>query len=124
MAIRQRKNYQYVKKKVTLKQIFEDVQGLNPSTSTISSLGTFVSVQNQQLADNKARVLMGYLPKDSLASKIIVSTKGRFTDKQLWVIAYELEKNDKYKDALSDILEDIERKERLKKESKKKEKTS
>ena len=112
------------KKKVTLKQIFEDVQGLNPSTSTISSLGTFVSVQNQQLADNKARVLMGYLPKDSLASKIIVSTKGRFTDKQLWVIAYELEKNDKYKDALSDILEDIERKERLKKESKKKEKTS
>ena len=108
------------KKKVTLKQIFEDVQGLNPSTSTISSLGTFASVQNQQLADNKARELMGYLPKDSLASKIIVSTKGRFTDKQLWVIAYELEKNDKYKDALSDFLEDIERKERLKKESKKK----
>lgn len=124
MAIRQRKNYQYVKKKVTLKQIFEDVQGLNPSTSTISSLGTFVSVQNQQLADNKARVLMGYLPKDSLASKIIVSTKGRFTDKQLWVIAYELEKNDKYKDALSDFLEDIERKERLKKRKQKKEKTS
>lgn len=100
---------------MTLKQIFEDVEGLNPYTSTVSSVGTFISNQAQQLADSKRKELMGYLPKTTLAYKI-VSTANKFTDKQLWVIAYELEKNDKYKSDLSDSLEDIERKERLRKE--------
>lgn len=102
-------------KKVTLKQIFEDIQGLNPSTSTISSIGTFVSNQNQQLADRKAKEIMDYLPKNSLAYKIISATN-KFSDKQLWVIAYELEKNNKYKEALSDFLEEVERKEKLRRE--------
>lgn len=85
---------------ITAKQAFADIQSLNPSTSTISSLGTFITSQNQQLADAKADEIMGYLPKESLAYKI-VSSSSSFTDKQLWVIAYELIKNKKYQRDLS-----------------------
>jgi hypothetical protein len=92
---------------VTVKQIFSNIQSLNPSTSTISSIGTFVSSQNQQIADDKVREIMGFLPKDSLAYKIITSAD-KFTDKQLWVISFELEKNDKYKKHLSKEIQEFE----------------
>lgn len=93
---------------ITAKQAFADIQSLNPSTSTISSLGTFVSSQNQQLADAKAKEIMGYLPKESLAYKI-VSSANRFSDKQLWVIAYELVKNKEYQKDLAESIKEAER---------------
>lgn len=93
---------------ITAKQAFADVQSLNPSTSTVSSIGTFVSSQNQQIADAKAKEIMGYLPKDSLAYKI-VSSSSKFSDKQLWVIAYELVKNKDYQKDLAESIEESER---------------
>ena len=93
---------------ITAKQAFADIQSLNPSTSTVSSIGTFVSSQNQQIADNEAKRIMGYLPKDSLAYKI-VSSASKFSDKQLWVIAYELVKNKDYQKDLAESIEESER---------------
>lgn len=93
---------------ITAKQAFADIQSLNPSASIISSIGTFVSSQNQQIADDKAKEIMGYLPKDSLAYKI-VSSASKFSDKQLWVIAYELVKNKDYQKYLAEKIEERER---------------
>ena len=96
------------KSAITVKQAFADVQSLNPLTSTVSSIGTFVSSLNQQIADAKAKEIMGYLPKDSLAYKI-VSSESKFSDKQLWVIAYELVKNEDYRKDLAESIEESER---------------
>ena len=95
---------------VGVKDIFNDIRLLNPSQSTISSLGTFVSSQNQQIADSERQRVMKYLPKDSLAYKIAFDTD-KFTDKQLWVIAYELNKNKNFKEDLAGRLEEYRRQE-------------
>lgn len=95
---------------VGVKDIFNDIRLLNPSQSTISSLGTFVSSQNQQIADSERQRVMKYLPKDSLAYKIAFDAD-KFTDKQLWVIAYELNKNKNFKEDLAGRLEEYRRQE-------------
>lgn len=79
----------------TQTQIFNYIQGLNPSTSIISSIGTFVDSNNQQLADNLRNEVMAALPADSLAYNI-ASTANQFSTKQLWVIAFELVKNENF----------------------------
>lgn len=50
---------------------------------------------------------MGYLPKDSLAYKIVSSTT-KYSDKQLWVIAYELVKNKDYQKDLAASIKEAE----------------
>lgn len=79
----------------TQTQIFNYIQGLNPSTSIISSIGNFVDSNNQQLADNLRNEVMAALPSDSLAYNI-ASTANQFSTKQLWVIAFELIKNENF----------------------------
>lgn len=74
----------------TLKEIFQDVSMMNPTVNYMSSNGEYVDSNAQQLADYVIREIVGYLPEDSLAMTIIRSTRGRFTEKQLWVVAYEL----------------------------------
>jgi hypothetical protein len=90
------------------KTIFNEIQGLNPSTSTISSLGTFVSEQNQQVADSIRVDVMTYLPKKSLAYKILMDAD-TFSSKQLWSIAYELLKNEEYCQKLTSEIADREK---------------
>lgn len=77
----------------TTSQVFNYIQGLNPQTSIISSIGTFVDSNNQQLADTLRNEVMSALPSDSLAYSI-ASTANQFSTKQLWVIAFELVKNE------------------------------
>jgi hypothetical protein len=77
------------------KQIFNEIQGINPSTTTISSLGTIVTEQAQQVADSTRAEILRYLPQDTLAYKI-TRDADKLSDKQLWVIAYELVKNAEY----------------------------
>jgi hypothetical protein len=89
--------------KATAKQIFSEIQTLNPIVSTVSSLGSFVTEFNQSVSDMVARNLMVFIPENTLAYKII-STSTRFTDKQLWVIAFELEKNEDYATKLGEKL--------------------
>lgn len=79
----------------TQTQIFNYIQGLNPQNSVISSIGTFVDSNNQQLADNLRNEVMAALPSDSLAYNI-ASTANQFSTKQLWVIAFELIKNENF----------------------------
>lgn len=80
----------------TLKEIFTQVSMMNPSVSTISSIGSFVDANSQQLADYVTKKIMGYLPMSSLAYKIALESMGHYSTKQMWVITYELQKNNEY----------------------------
>ena len=101
----------------TLKEIFQQVSMMNPTVNYMSSIGEYVDSNAQQLADYVIRETMGYLPEDSLAMKIIRSTRGRFTDKQLWVVAYELQKNVEYCAQLDKTNAEIAAKENAKREA-------
>ncbi len=101
----------------TLKEIFQDVSMMNPTVNYMSSIGEYVDSNAQQLADYVIREIVGYLPEDSLAMTIIRSTRGRFTDKQLWVVAYELQKNAEYCAQLDKTNAEIAAKENAKREA-------
>ena len=81
--------------KATVKQIFNDIQNLNPTSNTVSSLGTFVTEQSRNIAESFQREVLSNVSESSLAHKILMKSE-TFTEKQLWVIAYELLKNDAY----------------------------
>lgn len=85
---------------VSMSQIFADVSRINPQTSSISSLGGYVSQSQQMIADAAFKEIITALPKESLARKIMIDNKGTFSEKQRWVIAYELAKNPEYKAGL------------------------
>jgi hypothetical protein len=99
-----------------VKQIFDYIQGMNPTTNTINSFGTYVSNQNQQVADMVTSEVVKALDQNTLAYKI-VSSSSRFSDKQLWVVAYELVKNEEFSQMVADFYAEIERKENFKKAS-------
>jgi hypothetical protein len=101
----------------TLKDIFQQVSMMNPTVNYMSSIGEYVDSNAQQLADYVIRETMGYLPEDSLAMKIIRSTRGRFTEKQLLVVAYELQKNAEYCAQLDKTNAEIAAKEDAKREA-------
>lgn len=115
---------QSVNSLITVQQAFNDVQTLNPSGSTISSLGNFVSSLNQQISDDKINSVKKYLPKDSLALKIINNNKGKFSDKQLWVISYELLKNEDYQKDLAKRLNEQKQKDNIKRQQKRQKRAS
>lgn len=86
---------------ISMKEIFADVSGVNPGTTSVSSIGTFVSDSQRMIADARFKEIIGFIPKDSLAFKILTSTKGNLSDKQKWVVSYELAKSSAYKDSLA-----------------------
>lgn len=88
-------------KMATVKQIFNEIEGLNPQTSTISSLGSYVSQSSQMVSDSIYKEVLSFLPKDSLAYKILTGSE-RYSDKQLWAISYELEKNSEFNKMVSE----------------------
>ena len=105
-------------KSATVKQIFNHISMLNPTVSEISSMGAFVSKQNQQISDDMRNELLDVVSENSLAYKIL-STAKNFTDKQLWVIVFELEKNEEFGLKLAQNLDSIKRRKNAKKQSKK-----
>lgn len=96
------------------KQIFNRIQMLNPTVSEISSMGQFVSQSNQMVADSMRDEVYNAIPKDSLAYTIL-NGNDKFSDKQLWVIAYELEKNAGYVAQVIAAIEELNRAEDFKK---------
>lgn len=88
-------------KMATAKQIFSEIEGLNPQTSTISSLGSYVSQSSQMVSDSIYKEVLSFLPKESLAYKILTSSE-KYSEKQLWVISYELEKNTEFNKLVSE----------------------
>lgn len=100
------------------KQIFNYISGINPTESTVSSLGSFVSDLNQQIADELLKEIITELPKNTLAYKIATSTTKKFSDKQLWVITFELSKNDFFSDKVISFFKKIKEEEKSKRERK------
>lgn len=96
-----------------VKNIFNYIQGINPSQSTVSSIGTFVTAQNEQVAEMQVRELISALvnadKKQTLAFKILDSTS-RFTEKQIWVIAFELVKIDSFSEMVDSYYAELDRK--------------
>ena len=97
--------------------IFNAIKGLNPSTNSVSSLGSYVSPMERQLADELRKEVSKALPAGCLAKKI-VETASHFTDKQLWVIAFELVKNEEYCKNLEAFYAEVERKDARRKAAK------
>jgi len=65
-------------------------------------MGSFVSSSQRQIADEKRNEIANSLDKNSLAYKIMQQAGDKFSDKQVGVIAYELNKNNEYKNKLGE----------------------
>ena len=76
------------------KQIYNFVSGINATTNSTSSLGSYVSSQHQQIADGRFSEVLQAIPEGTLAHKILMGTQTRFSEKQIWVITFELLQNE------------------------------
>lgn len=84
----------------TAQAIFSSIQGLNARKTTVSSVGTGIDSQARQMQEDKLdEVIRVISDKNSLAYKI-ATTAVSFTEKQMWVIAFELAKNTEYASAI------------------------
>ena len=77
-------------------QIFNNIKMMNPKSTMISSMGEIITEDAKQTAQYVINETVEYLSADSLAMKIIREGNWPFTEKQLWLIAYELVKNPEY----------------------------
>lgn len=98
-----------LRKELNVKKVFVYLNGLNPMETIISSLGRRISDQNWELAYSLRDNIAKYLPENTLAAKIMAERKmdGFFTDKQIWVIAYELMKNEDFLNELAEWMRPI-----------------
>jgi hypothetical protein len=92
----EKKNDTQRKVNISVVDIFNRVSRINPKGYSVSSMGRVVTPMAQQLADNAIQEILPYLPKKSLAWKILTSGQIYFSEKQRWVISFELLKNEKY----------------------------
>ncbi|NLO70213.1 MAG: hypothetical protein GX102_04575, partial [Porphyromonadaceae bacterium] len=90
---------------------------LNPDKTTISSLGSFVSQSSQMVSDAVHKEVLAHVPDGSLAQKILMGTQKTYSDRQLWAISYELQKNKKYTQKLGKELAARKAKAELKKQA-------
>ncbi|MDR1594304.1 MAG: hypothetical protein LBS43_07470 [Prevotellaceae bacterium] len=107
---------------MTVKEIFNQIsKGLNPDSSIISSIGEVITHDAEQRSDRFRADILQYLPKESLAYKIVFDAN-RLSEKQLWAVAYELLKSQDYCEKLAaDMAETAEyiRHEKARKKAKK-----
>lgn len=78
---------------VSVKEIFNSINFINPTKNHVSSVGSYVSEARLDAIATKVSEIKSYLSEGSLAYNILTS-QSTFTDKQLWVIAYALVKTD------------------------------
>ena len=104
--------------KATVKEIFTYISSLNANTSHISSLGSYVSATDQQIADATHNEVIDALPSGTLAHKIVSSMPNYYSVKQLWVIAFELEKNAEFSAKVAEFNAEVSRKESMRKAAK------
>ena len=86
----------------TAKNIFDKIQGLNADTNSYGVVDSYC----KQSADFIFSEVIKYIPAGTLADKIMTSGARQFTEKQLWVIAFELLKNADYVSALENPAHD------------------
>ncbi len=90
--------------KATAKQIFNTIsRTLNARVNSVSSIGDYISETTLNIVEAERTSISKIVGGSSLAYKIISSQKvGKpFSDKQLFVIAYELERNDSYAEQIA-----------------------
>jgi hypothetical protein len=78
---------------VSVKEVFNSINFINPTKNHVSSVGSYVSEARLDAIATKVSEIKSYLTQESLAYNILTS-QSTFTDKQLWVIAYALVKTD------------------------------
>jgi hypothetical protein len=78
---------------VSVKEVFNSINFINPTKNHVSSVGSYVSEARLDAIATKVSEIKFYLTEGSLAYNILTS-QSTFTDKQLWVIAYALVKTD------------------------------
>jgi S-adenosylmethionine:tRNA-ribosyltransferase-isomerase (queuine synthetase) len=84
-----------------VKTIFNNISGLMRS-QTVSSIGNFVSHNDEIIIEATIREIIPFIAEDSIAMKIILGNKkANFSEKQVWAIAYELLKSNEYCDKLT-----------------------
>jgi len=85
---------------VSVKEVFNSINFINPTKNHVSSVGSYVSKSRLEAIATKVSEIKSYLTIGSLAYNILTS-QSTFTDKQLWVIAYALVKTDYRPSAIS-----------------------
>ena len=85
----------------TINQILSEIRTVNASVNEISSLGTYVSNSSKQAAEYARKELTNCVSTGSTAYNILTSDQETLSEKQLLCIAYELQKNAEYCEALS-----------------------
>jgi hypothetical protein len=78
---------------VSVKEVFNSINFINPTKNHVSSVGSYVSEARLDAIATKVSEIKSYLTEGSLAYNILTS-QSTFSDKQLWVIAYALVKTD------------------------------
>lgn len=107
-------------KNSAVKQIFDYISSVNPTTNEVSSLGSYTTPMGEAIAEKTLQKVTECLSEGTLAYKIATSTEiGKFSEKQLWVIAYALENNEEYKNMVVSFYTEIERKRNAKAEASK-----
>ncbi len=74
-------------------QVLDFTKCINAKSSTISSIGDFITEQQQNLADSRISEILAMVSENSLAYKILMGKQSIFTDKQVWVVYFEIMKN-------------------------------
>ena len=76
----------------TLNNIFKEISIVNPTTV----MGSEITSLDVKEAIERRLFLAKSIPATSVAFKVLTSTAPVLSDKQLWVVAYELFKNEEY----------------------------
>ena len=110
-----------LRKELNVKKVFVYLNGLNPTETIISSIGRHITDASWELAYSLRDRIAKYLPENTLAAKIMNERKmdGFFSEKQIWVIAYELMKNEDFLNELAEWMRPILVKEMKAKENEK-----
>ena len=95
---------------ITVKDIYNEVELLN-ANRLVTDIEVIVEESSIKIAEELRSRYLRILPNESLSHKILSDvTKDFFSDKQLWVISYELQKNEAY---VSNLANEIERREKV-----------
>lgn len=82
--------------KATSKQLFDYASGM-------TNTSFYQNSDCQSIADDKFNAIVKALPETSLAYKIATSGASSFSEKQTWVIAFELQKNDAFAEMVGEF---------------------
>lgn len=104
--------------KATVKDIFNSVSRMNVNTHISSSCGSYSSEMDKGIAEDTINEVRSYVSAGSLAEKIANSNNEHWTDKQLWVITYDLIHNADYCEIVEKFNEKVDEAEKMRRAKK------